>query len=398
VSDDEDAQEPAQADETSDSADEMQESAPGEGPEPTPEAPKRVRQPPGQTWDGIYPKLNRDVANIIGKGKIFDKYFSDLNLGRFSALDAAFKPVLGRLSSRSLLESVVGDFMLPVVEPSWLKQFSFINSDIYKLAGVGQWALTDVTSSIFKHADFGLNTNVAALFATQQLSWLKDISSTLEFLRTGFYPLNLRDIQDLEFEEIEKVVMLDGIALYGVPRQDIAEKLIRADSAAARRDILGRRWKAISADCRVAVDGCTSTAVAPYLTFAEAALDALDADNPKAAQALAALVLDTVVNGYFGAQRYALTPNKTTTTTVEYEKFNMREFIAFAPLWKSYQKFKNSDGDSVPTTFSRHASVHGVSAKQYSRRNAVQAVLFVSSLLMFLDEEARRNEGQDLAA
>jgi len=29
-----------------------------------------------------------------------------------------------------------------------------------------------------------------------------------------------------------------------------------------------------------------------------------------------------------------------------------------------------------------------VSARQFSRRNAVQAVLFVSSLMVFLDEEA----------
>jgi len=57
-------------------------------------------------------------------------------------------------------------------------------------------------------------------------------------------------------------------------------------------------------------------------------------------------------------------------------------------LWQAYQKYKTEDGDPIPTTFSRHASVHGVSAKQFSRRNAVQAVLFLSSLLVFLDEEA----------
>jgi len=55
---------------------------------------------------------------------------------------------------------------------------------------------------------------------------------------------------------------------------------------------------------------------------------------------------------------------------------------------QAYQKYKTEDGDAIPTTFSRHATVHGVSQRQFPRRNAVQAVLFVSSLLVFLDEEA----------
>jgi hypothetical protein len=192
----------------------------------------------------------------------------------------------------------------------------------------------------------------------------------------------------LEFEEVEAVVMLDGIALYGLPRQELAEKLIRAETTAARRAILGRRWRAVSADCRAAVDACNSSTVAPYVSFAVAALDALDGEHTEAAQALAASLLDTVVNGYFGKQRSGLTPNGKTTTPAEYEKFTLREFIVFAPLWQAYQKYKIEDGDPIPNTFSRHASVHGVSARQFSRRNAVQAVLFVSSLLLFLDEEA----------
>jgi hypothetical protein len=131
-----------------------------------------------------------------------------------------------------------------------------------------------------------------------------------------------------------------------------------------------------------------SATVAPYVSFVIAALDALDAENPKAAQPLAASVLDTVVNGYFGKERYKLTPNNKTMDTTEYEKFTLKEFIAFAPLWQTYQKYETADGDAIPSTFSRHATVHGVSQRQFSRRNAVQAVLFVSSLLLFLDEEA----------
>jgi hypothetical protein len=80
--------------------------------------------------------------------------------------------------------------------------------------------------------------------------------------------------------------------------------------------------------------------------------------------------------GYFGERRFDLTPNRRTTSAAEYDNFTVREFIAFAPLWQAYQKCRTEDGDRIPGTFSRHASVHGVSARQFSLRNSVQAVLF----------------------
>jgi len=357
--------------------------------------------------------LSPKLVDVLGKSAFLRNYADIAKLGRFILPQATFNlsgisrmaadmDKFGRLNLPNwVLKGGLGpDFtssalssLMPAlsIEPSWMKQMKLINSDVYKLSGLGQSNLTALSSILTKNLDFGFEktaAKLAAQFATQQTSWLNTIGPLLARLNTSFYPSNLQDIEDLEFEEVEAVVMLDGIALYGVPRQELAEKLIRAETTAARRAILGRRWKAISADCRAAVDACSSSTVAPYVSFAVAALDALDGEHTEAAQALAASLLDTVVNGYFGKQRYDLTPNGKTTTTAEYEKFTLREFIAFAPLWQAYQKYKTEDGDPIPNTFSRHASVHGVSARQFSRRNAVQAVLFVSSLLLFLDEEA----------
>lgn len=57
-------------------------------------------------------------------------------------------------------------------------------------------------------------------------------------------------------------------------------------------------------------------------------------------------------------------------------------------MWQTYQKFFVEDGDVVPNTFSRNATVHTVNRRQYNRRNAVQALMFACSLLCRLDEEA----------
>lgn len=280
-------------------------------------------------------------------------------------------------------------------EQPWARQMKFINSDIYKMSGVGQGNLIAINSALARNANFGLGKTTPSWigqFARQQNSWLKTLAPLTSF-KFNIYPNNLRSIEGLRLEDVEEVVMIDGIALYGAPRAEIAEKLIDADCTAARREILGRRWKAISADCRSSLEGCTSNSVAEHVSFAVAALDALDGGNPRAAQALAASVLDTLVNGYFGKKRrLELTPNAKTKTPNEYDEFTARDFIAFAPLWQAYQQFHPDRGDRIPSVFNRHASVHGVSKRQFSRRNAVQALLFISGLLVRLDEKALKVE------
>lgn len=75
-------------------------------------------------------------------------------------------------------------------------------------------------------------------------------------------------------------------------------------------------------------------------------------------------------------------------TTRAYEEFTIRQFVAFAPMWQTYQRFEPDEGDAVPTTFSRNATAQTVSPRQFNRRNTVQALLFATSLLYFLDEQA----------
>ena len=371
---------------------ELQKPVEGEERELSPQEREQLRRATARIRQVLNPQIQSVLKDINRTGALA-KLSADMNkLARPNFPDSVLKVVLGKSIPASTFEKLLPKIAL---EPPWMKQMKLINSDIYKVSGLGQSNLTRFSSLLVKNADFGFDKTAAKLvgqFAAEQTSWLKTIGPLLARIKTSFYPTNLEAIEELEFEEVEAVVMLDGIALYGVPRTEIAEKLIRAASTAERRTILGRRWKAIASDCRAALEGCTSATVAPYVKFGLRALDALEGEHAEAAQTLAASTLDTVVNRYFGKQRYDLTPNRRTTTAEEYEKFTLKEFIAFAPLWQAYQKYKPEDGDLIPATFSRHASVHGVSARQLSRRNAVQAVLFLSSLLVFLDEEASSAE------
>lgn len=227
----------------------------------------------------------------------------------------------------------------------------------------------------------------------QQTAWLGNLDTAIAAMQASFYPRNLRAIADLEWEDVEQVVMVDGIPLYGVVRTEIAEALIRADSTDERREILGHRLADISADCRTAVQACTSVPVASYVPFVINALDALDAGYTEPAQALAGSLVDTIVSGYFGDNRTKYTPHpRGNRTTAAYDEFTVREYIAFAPIWQAYQQFHADEGDPVPTTFSRHATAHAVSAEQYTERNAIQALMLVCTLLHRFDEEGQKLE------
>lgn len=346
------------------------EGAGGEEPELSPEQREALQRSLEKLRRSLTPI---DIQPFVLPGSTFKSISIASGIaGKQSRLVGSFKPLL---ATHSL----------------WVKKFTAINSGIFKMQVANQARFAMIGGQLTKNLDFGFRSPAAKFaqqFADRQTSWLKTIAPTLERLKRSFYPPNLCEIAGLDFEDVEKVVMADGIALYGVPRTSIAAALISANGAAKRREILGRRWENISADCRAAVTACEAEVVAPYIPAALAAIDALDNGHTEAAQALAGSLLDSIVTAYFGRHRYRYTPNKRTTTAEAYEELSVRHFIAFAPVWQAYQQFRASNGDGVPKTFNRNATAHTVSRRQFNRRNTVQGLLLTSSLLYFFNERS----------
>lgn len=342
------------------------------------------------------PKFDFKIPNIVDTSA-FPKLVADAaKLSSFSLPESTLNRLTG-LSGIAAQHSKLFDSLKPLLDAQsgWSAPFDRINSDLFKPHAATQAQFANLSANLTKNIDFGISDSVTKLaqqFVAQQSSWLTTLQPTLELLKKSFYPPNLRGIEDVVFEDVENVVMADGIALYGVPRTSVAKALIGAPSAAKRREILGRRWNVISTDCRKAVEGLRSEAVGPYASFAIAALDALDNQHPEAAQALTGSLIDSLLTAYFGKDRRNYTPDRNGRRTTEaYDEFTIRQFIAFAPTWRAYQQYQVTEGDRIPNTFSRHATAHTVSPRQFNRRNAVQALLFATSLLLFFDEQASRS-------
>lgn len=358
--------------------------------------------------DALIPNRSEDPRAVTGSSlsEMIAKSYPNIENIAQSANIAKVVAELAKSSSFKLHESMLGSLkgmsglagqqaglaeILKAQSP-WSKQFEVINSDPFKGHLATQAQLAKMSAQLTKNIDFGISGSfekIAREFAAQQATWLKALGPTLKNLKSTVYPPNLCRIESLKFEAVETVVMADGIALYGVPRTAVAEALIEAESAAKRREILGRRSAAISADCREALENCESDAVTTQVRFAFEALDALDAGHVAAAQALTGSLIDSLVTAYFGKDRHQYTPNKTVTHPNAYDELTLREFIALAPMWQIYQQFWVSNGDRIPTTFSRNATAHTVSPRQFNRRNAIQGLLFAVGLIYFIDEQAR---------
>lgn len=216
-----------------------------------------------------------------------------------------------------------------------------------------------------------------------------------EALFRGF-PANLRNLPEGGLEQVSHIVCNDGIALYGAPRKEIVIELLAAPNQESRRMILGDRATEISLDCRALLETCSSEWSRPMTTFALEALDSFDAGHAASAQALAASIIDTLLRAFFGEKRSHYMPSGAAATnprSIEIlDTLPFREHFAVSPIWQAHQQFWVEKGDAIPETFNRHASAHAVSNEQYTLINAVQGLLFSSTLLWFLDQEMVRGE------
>lgn len=337
--------------------------------------------------------------------KIQQSLNSQVKLPAFTLPESAFKNIIALSSLVEAQQALVANAIKPVLDAqaAWKNQIlGVIASDAFKGSVLIGLNLGRIAEQLTRNLDLGGiaasladASRITSTFAEQQSALFKNLGPAIAAMRANFYPPNLRAIEGLKFTDVETVVMVEGIPLYGLPRTATAAALIRAEGASERRRILGSRWGTISADCRTIVLSCTSEAVAPYIPFAVAALDALDAGHTAPAQALAGSLVDSIVTAYFGNHRNKYTPDRNGRRTKDaYNEFSIRQFVAFAPMWQAYQQFFVANGDKVPATFSRNATAHTVSPRQFNRRNAVQGLMLACSLLYRLNEEAASLEAE----
>lgn len=216
--------------------------------------------------------------------------------------------------------------------------------------------------------------------------WQKNVASAFEKLRSNGLPPNLRSIyEDVNLQDVLTFVEEEGIPLYLVPRASIGRRLLRAKDQSTRRKILNSDFEKIVADCSVVIEQCTSSVTSSAKPFVEAGLVAIRSGQYAAAQALLTNVLDTLTQQTLSHSERGTILSHKQGKGPQTMDLQLREDYVFLPLWKSYGSYWPEKGDPIPSVYSRHASAHGVSARQYSKRNTAQVLMLVASYMGFVN-------------
>lgn len=200
-------------------------------------------------------------------------------------------------------------------------------------------------------------------------------------------PPNWRDDRVQIPGDLEALLLDEGLPLAWVPPTDVVVRLFSATTASERRKIIGSRWKVIAQACSNELGTCEDTSLRAHVEFAQSAAEALLSGNHQASQALSANLLDTILRAEFSSNdRNTITGQKARPNLEDYP---IRLSIVLGGIWGAHGEFWPNKGDKIPRMYSRHGSVHGVSRRQYSRINAVLALMHVVSLIRVIEVDLR---------
>ncbi|WP_018581245.1 hypothetical protein [Corynebacterium pilosum] len=220
-------------------------------------------------------------------------------------------------------------------------------------------------------------------------SWVEDLQARLVATTTGFrrtlFPPNLRQLADeITAEEVNRFVEKEAIPLYLVPKGRTALRLIRAKDRQARRKVLNSCFNSIVDDCEKILTESRAESIADQVSFIRDGIGALRAGYTPSAQAMFTVTLDTLITRLYPDQenlRRIRNRQKDKDASEEFDQMNIREALVWLPIWNAHESFWPNKGDPVPHHFSRHASVHAVTSRQFNKRNCIQALMLVTSLV-----------------
>ncbi|TDD37859.1 hypothetical protein E1287_07325 [Actinomadura sp. KC06] len=224
---------------------------------------------------------------------------------------------------------------------------------------------------------------------SQLVPALSRLSVTIQNL----FPPNWGEARPRDWDEFEHMLAHEGIPVLRVPGPEIIAAIFAAKTPSDRRRVLSSRWKGIVTDCETVLNGVTHQRLADEREFALDCVKALRSGHTNAAQALAANLLDSVMRKFFSKEvRVKLTKNKfkDSGVTFDFDDFHFRAALTFAPVWCAHAEYWPDKGDPIPADYGRHPSAHAVSRKQYKRVNAVIALMLVTSVIKFFDDELKR--------
>ncbi|WP_217182709.1 hypothetical protein [Streptomyces sp. AC495_CC817] len=212
-----------------------------------------------------------------------------------------------------------------------------------------------------------------------------------------YLPPNWRGAEIPDLRDVQHIAEEERIAFVHVPRASIVTLLLAAPDAPTRRALLEEHADSIALDCAEIAATMSTPRGREYGRFLALSVDALRAGHTAASQALSTNLVDTLGGTYITPEtfghRWKVLVGKNLRTKVLAQ--TLRTSLVLLPLSAAYTSY--DPGAEIPEEFSRHATSHGVSARQYNRANAVLSLMSAASLLRWLEDDRAAFDEPELA-
>jgi hypothetical protein len=288
----------------------------------------------------------------------------------FQSLAAIWAPEILKTSS------VVSSLMAPSAGSVISALMAGLAPEIAKSQSIASSMMASSTGSIVESITASWCETVADINANFASSINWDA-----ILRLPRLPDNWADVIDDKLEELIELVNVDGIPAAWVPRVEILEALLGAETGDARSEILIRHRSQILEDCVAILSGLDDTFLADEISIAEEVLESCRVGHWRVAALAAIPIVHSIVESLsWASDRQRVAHHHQLTMDMEYRR--LTEMATRAPLVNFYDDWNPKSGKPRPVHLTRHVASHRLAADQVSARNCVVAVMLMTSLMM----------------
>lgn len=201
------------------------------------------------------------------------------------------------------------------------------------------------------------------------------------------YPPNWRgNTTPLLPSDLETLLLDEGLPLAWVPPRSVLDKMFLAKSRGDRRKVLYNNCNTILKSCLVELESLEKQDLQEYKTFALEAIASIQTGKWAASQALSTNIIDTATRRLFDESSRVEITSRSGGRRIDWKTYPLRRALVFGGIWGSFASYRPGDAN-IPRQYTRHASTHAVSNRQYTKINSLIAVMHLVAFLKLIDEE-----------
>ncbi len=193
-------------------------------------------------------------------------------------------------------------------------------------------------------------------------------------------------------DAIELLQLDEGMPLAWVPPPDVLGPLLASTTQRERLDLIETQQHEILDSCAAELAKLSALITENWRAAAAEAIAVMRSGHWRAGQALAAVALDSAVNelvkvSYADVVKQRSRPGSVDSSVPGWDKVNYpRALMVLFGIWGAFKQYHAASDADVPSLFSRHATIHSMSPRQYTTANALIGLMHLIALLCLAEE------------